>query len=347
MLGFMRKARRSVVSAVGAIALGTYAPLAMASDCFPPDQLSPCVNSDQLWLTAAPSPFVSVPWAAGLDESEFALGAAGGFIYRPISLHTESPDPGGRDVRVVDWSTGLTLMFAYGITKRVDARVSAPFVLYQQGAGVQGATSQDAAPIAAQAVRNPIVGVSYVIVSEAPEFALAVDLDVALPIQTNNGFAGAVGPVVSLDVGASGELGALTYGGLVGLRMLRTVSLGSVQIGTSADIRLAVGWDVLDDGLLGMSLEGWMLPSVVSQSRTLPNGSEVVSATIIPAEWMFSVRSALGSGYSLQLGGGTGIPWSSETRRAPSGIELSESFASIPSPKVRAVLLFRYAPTAE
>jgi hypothetical protein len=290
---------------------------------------------------------VSVPWAAGLDEGTLAFGAAAGFIFRPISLHTESPDPGGREVRVVDWSTGLTLLFAYGITKRVDARVAAPFVLWQEGSGVQGATSQSAGGIATQAVRNPIVGVSYAIVNETRAFALSADLDVALPIGTDNGFAGAIGPVVGFDIGASGGYGALTYGALIGLRMLRTVPLGNVQIGTSLDARLAVGWEVLDDDWLGLSLEAWALPSLVSQSQTLPDGSQVLSASIVPAEWFFSIRSALGKGFDVQLGAGTGIAISSEERVSPSGVTTNESFASIPTPKVRSTLLFRYTLPAD
>ena len=112
-------------------------------------------------------------------------------------------------------------------------------------------------------------------------------------------------------------------------------------------MRLATGWDVLENGLLGLTLEGWILPSLVGQARTLPDGSQVRSATIIPAEWLFSVRSAVGAGFTLQLGGGTGIPISSEQRVSPTGVETDESFASIPSPKIRATLLVRYAPTAD
>ena len=336
-----------------AVAVAAWTPCANAaegaapSDCLPEDELSPCVNSDQLWLTAAPSPFVSVPWAPGLEQGSVAVGAAGGFIYRPISLHTASPDPGGREVRVVDWSAGLTLMLAYGITRRVDVRVSAPFVLAQSGAGVQGVTSQDAPGIAPQAVRNPRIGASFTAVNESDVFALAVDLDVALPIATDNGFAGAIGPVVGFDINVSGQVGPWNYGALAGLRMLRTAPLGSVQIGTSVDARLATGWDILDNGLLGLTLEAWALPSLVGQTRTLPDGSRILSATIIPAEWLFSVRSAVGAGFTLQLGGGTGLPISAEQRLSPNGIETDESFASIPSPKIRGTLLVRYAPAAD
>lgn len=339
-----RAGRPIVSAALLAVVFGVWGPAALADDCLPTNELSPCVNSDELWPTPAPSPFVSIPWAAGLEKGAFAVGAAGGFIYRPISLQAASPDPGGREVRVVDWSTGITLMFAYGVLKRVDARLSAPFVLYQQGAGVAGATSQSASGIAAQAVRNPIVGVSYTAVNETEAFALAVDLDVALPIGTNNGFAGAIGPVVELDIGASGAIGRWSYGAIAGVRMLRTAPLGSVQIGTSADVRLGAGFDIFENGLLGLTLEGWMLPSLVGQTRELPDGSRVLGATIIPAEWLFSVRSALGAGFTLQLGGGTGIPISSEQRISPSGIETSETFASIPAPKIRSTLLLRYAP---
>ena len=341
--------RASSPSRVALLALALYAlaPRAAADECLPANEMSPCVNSDQLWLPAAPSPFVSVPWAAGLDQGAFAVGAAAGFIYRPISLQTASPDPGGREVRVVDWSYGLTLMFAYGITKRVDVRVSAPFVLYQQGSGIAGATSQSGPALASQAVRNPRIGVSYTAVNESDAFALAVDLDVALPIATDNGFAGAIGPVVGFDVDASGSVGPWSYGALAGLRMLRTAPLGSVQIGTSVDARLATGWELIEDGLLGLTLEAWLLPSLVSQTRVLPDGSQVLGATIIPAEWLFSIRSAVGGGFTLQLGGGTGIAISSEQRLSPTGVETNESFASIPTPKVRATLLLRYAPVIE
>lgn len=318
--------------------------MAHAENCQPPDGISPCVDSDQLWLPASPSVFASIPWAPGLKKHELAVGLTAGFLDRPVALVAQSPAIDGRTVRLVNWAAQLTAAFTYGLTDRVDIRAVAPFTLYQSGAGVGGAISQNPPGITEQAVRDPRLGVSFVVTNESEVFALASELDLALPIHTDGAFAGAIGPVLEADFVATGEVGSLFYGALAGIRMLRTVSFSTTQVGTSADVRLGVGWSFLSDGRLTATLEGWMLPSLLRQDLPLPDGGAVTSARVIPAEWMASVSSAITGHFSVQLGAGTGVPWSAVSREAPNGASYSDTFAAVPSPRFRGMVRAWFTP---
>jgi hypothetical protein len=84
-----------------------------------------------------------------------------------------------------------------------------------------------------------------------------------------------------------------------------------------------------------------MLPVLVDQPGRSSANTEVRDGQLVPAEWLASLRSAPteDDGFVLQLGGGTGIPLSSETRDGA-----SDQFAGVTTPRFRLVFVVRYAP---
>ena len=125
-----------------------------------------------------------------------------------------------------------------------------------------------------------------------------------------------------------------------GLR-LRVRTFGGDVLGTQFLSSLGVGYDALDRGLLRVTLEAYVAPYLSTRTVILPDGTRVVPGTLVPAEWMLSVRTRLES-VELGLGGGTGIPFSSEARVAPSGTQTKDTFAPVTTPEFRFAFTFRY-----
>ena len=90
-------------------------PSARAADCTPRTQASPCIDMEPLWVPASPTPFLAVPSARALPAQTFALALHLSSATRPATIIAASPDPAGREVRVVDRLVGGALAAAYGI----------------------------------------------------------------------------------------------------------------------------------------------------------------------------------------------------------------------------------------
>jgi hypothetical protein len=315
-----------------------------ADACEPPSGVSPCIDANSLWLPAGDARFLSIAPALPAHPRSFSFGLALSFFDRPVRLRAPSPDPEGRDINVVRDSLDAALLASYGVTERFDLSLSLPMALYQRGAGVQGLTSQSAEPIAKTALRDPRLGAGLSVVEHRPlGFAAKVRLELALPLGGEQNLAGGSSLVGAPGVALELARGRFRLGSEIGLRLREVTEFAGTNVGSEAYLSLGASLDVLDDSWLSVALESWMLPSLVSQKRDLPDGTRIRDAVLAPSEWLLSVRSMPLEGLALQLGGGTALPLSSERRIAPDGSSDTEHFAGVTAARWRLVLVARYA----
>lgn len=334
------------------LALVTMAVPAKATDCAPASGISSCVDANPLWMAAGQARFVSIasPQLTAEDTAAFGVGAS--YLRRPIALKVPSPDPEGREVAVVDHVVDASLLFGLGIAKRWEITTVMPMALHQTGAGADGATSQRGTPLDATAVRDPRVGVGYGLlqqgdVSQIPGLAAKARLELSLPLGDEAAYAGEPGPVLAPSLALALELGRVTLGSEFGARIRQTTTLATARIGSQLFSALGVAVDILDGQLLGLGAEAWLAPMLASQDTQLRNGTRIEDALLVPAEWLFSIRSAPtpDDDVVVQLGAGMGIPMSTETRVSPGGDRADPShFLGVTTPAYRAVLTLRWVP---
>lgn len=319
---------------------------AAATECRPRSGLSSCIDADELWFRAGPSRFFGIPSATRLGASRQSFGFGLSYLSRPVVLHASSPDPEGRDIFVVNDALNATWLFAYGVTERLELDVALPFTLHQSGAGVEGVTSQSAPPLARTAVRDPRVGAGFSVFHRAFSARASADakllFDLSLPLGDSGSFAGRSSFVESPALVAELRAGRFSAAGELGLRLRPARPIAGQRIGSELVSALGVEVDILPQRWLSVGVEGWLFPSLLSQDRRLRNGTLVQDATLVSGEWLASVRSSPLPELALQLGGGTGIPLSSDRESLPSGTSRSESFSAVPTPQFRLALSVRY-----
>ena len=335
-------------TALAAVAVTLLAARAAHADaCDPPAGISPCVDAQGLWLPAAQARFVAIPSARGLPQSGYAAGVGVLYMSRPIVLRAPSPDPDGRDVDVVDRVFDAALLYAHGITDELEVTAALPFGAHQSGAGVAGATSQTAAPISPTVIRDPRAGIGFSLFWHGRPrrgYGAKTRLELVIPLGDRDAFAGdssfGLAPSAVLEL----RHGRFFAGSEVGARLRSVVTLADIRWGSQALVSLGIGFDIFEADRLSVAVEGWLAPLLVSQEARLPSGARVEDAVIVPAEWLASVRSQLVADvpFTLQLGGGTGLPLSSARRVAADGTQETENFASVTTPAWRAVLVARY-----
>lgn len=329
------------------LAVSLRAAVAGAAECDPPSGLGPCLDAEALWFAPGAARFVGVPGAETVRSRAFATGIGATWLLRPVVVTAASPDPDGREVRVVEHLVDLSLLLAYGASDRLELDLAFPIGLRQTGAGAGGLTSQDAPPLARSVVRDPRVGAAWALVRRRTGsfWALAGRLELSLPLGDEGELSGDAGPVVSPVLALDVERGAFFGASALGARLRRTSELAGARLGSQLVAQLGLGCEILGPAL-SLGAEAWVLPVLASQDRTLPDGTRVADALLVPAEWMASLRSMpLASGdLGLQLGAGAGLPLSTERRIAPDGTDRVERFAGITSPAVRVALAVRYAP---
>jgi len=344
---------RTALSLLLAIALATVALPAAADPCKPDNGLSSCIDANALWMAPEGGRFVSIPHSRTLAPERFTFGVGASYLSRPIVLKAPSPDPEGREIRVVDNAVDATLLWAYGATRRLELGAALPMVLYQTGAGTAGLTSQSAPPVARSAARDPRLDAAYALIDRkldgTSRIAAKARLALGLPFGDEQSFAGDRSFVLSPSLVSSVTLGRFYAAGSVGLRLRKTSALAGARLGSGLWGALGAGVDILPRGLLSFGAEAWTLPTLVSQDHTLPNGTRVQKGVLAPAEWLTSFSSSpLASGeLTLQAGGGMGIPLSNEQRVAPDGTTSTEHFAGITTPRFRVVLIVRYVKNSD
>jgi OOP family OmpA-OmpF porin len=335
------------VTALAGLAVALLAPRAALADCSPATGISPCIDSEALWLPATRARFLSMPSAERLGQGGFAAGFGVGYMSRPIVLRAPSPDPEGRDVDVVDDVVDATLLYAYGITHEIELTAALPFVAYQTGAGAAGATSQAAGPIAPNVLRDPRIGVGFALLwrgNAERGYGAKTRIELGIPLGDEDVLAGDSSVVVAPSAVLEVRHDRFSAASELGLRLRRTVELADVRWGPQATVTLGAGFDIFRRERLSVAVEASVAPVLISQKQRLSRTGTVADAVIVPAEWLASVRSQLVANvpFTLQLGGGTGIPLSVAQRTAADGSEQTETFTSPTTPTWRAVLVARY-----
>lgn len=341
--------RRGIVAFAACVASLSAALPALADECAPESGVSPCIDADSLWMAPDASRFFAIPSARAGVPGTFTSGVAMTFLSHPVVLHAVSPDPAGRDIVVVDKRLDATILERYTATPRLDLHVALPLALYQSGSGVEGVTSQSAPPIARTAVRDPRVGAGYVLHQRAWDggrrrVAIKARFELALPLGDRRALAGEPSIVGAPSLAFEARLGRLHGGALIGARLRETVAIAGSRVGDQAVAAVGANVDLLPHGLLSLGVEAWVLPMLVSQDHTLPDGTRVDNGVLAPSEWLASVSSSPTDDLVLELGGGTALPLSSEHRVAPDGSESTAGFAGLGSPAYRFAVAVRYQP---
>lgn len=329
-----------------AIAIGLVANPAHATDCEPSSGISTCFDADNLWLSAGSSRFVSIASGklAALEKPAFAAGLT--YLSRPVVLKAPSPDPDGREIRVVSDALNLTTAWAYAPSESYELTFAMPLTLHQTGAGAEGYTSQSGPPLERATVHDPRAGIAVALPAPASwerssRFGAKARVELGFPLGDEAEFSGERSITGAASLAASFHAGILFGAGELGIRLRPTTRFATAKLGTSALSAVGLGVDILNDELLSFAAEAWMLPVLVSQPGRSSASTEVKDGVLVPAEWLASFRSAPTSdkAFALQLGGGTGIPLSSETRN-----DTTEQFAGVTTPRFRLVFVVRYDP---
>jgi hypothetical protein len=328
---------------------------AWGKDCGATAAASPCVDADTLWLPAAPTRLVSMPNARALDTRRWSSGLAFTYLSRPIVAKASSPAPEGREVPVLRNAFVATWMWAFGIGLGTEVTGELPLTLHQEGSGPGALVSQHAQPLPPTALRDPKLGVGADVFELTPHtlggglgpLTGRLDLSIALPLGQKDRLAGSRSAVVAPHGTATLRVGRGFVAVSVGLRWRETTRLAGARLGTAAQATIGGGVNLLERELLSAGLEAWALPELASQTRRLPDGS-TIQATLVPAEWILSLRSLPMSEHalSLQLGAGTALPLSAERRHDADGTATRETFSGVTSCALRVVFVARYQPPA-
>jgi OOP family OmpA-OmpF porin len=332
------------LSAALALAVLAIATRASATDCTPSSGISTCFDADNLWATAGRTRFASIAPATlpapGALASVFLLS----YLSRPVQLNAPSPDPDGRDIRVVDKALNLSLGFAYAVDEDWELTLASPVTLWQSGAGAEGVTSQSAPPLGRAAVHDPRLGAGMRL-PLPPKLARAGlsakgRFEVGLPLGDDDRYVGSGGLTLAPSLALGASLGRVHLGGELGARLRRAVPFATARVGSELLSSFGVAVDIVAPERLTLGAEAFVLPTLVEQ----PGSSHVSDGILAPAEWLFTVRSVPFSdpGFAVALSGGTGIPLSSETRDGS-----AERYAGVTTPRFRAALSLRYTPSPE
>lgn len=320
---------------------------ARAADCSSPAGLASCFDANSLWLPAGRARFLSIPDTRSTEASQISFGVATEWLHRPVLLHAQSPDRDGRDIHVVDQAVDSSFFLAVGLPKRLELAFAASTRLYQTGAGVGGVSSQTGAPVTRNAVRDPRVGVAYCLGDSLnnPNLGLRLGLDLSVPLGDETAFAGEHSLVAMPSVTGSFQFSALRVSGSLGARLRKAVDFGGVRLENQGLVALGMGVELLDPGLLFISVEAFGLPPLSSNNRTDGGSPQVREARLFPAEWLGAVHSsfAKGGSFTLSLGAGSGIPLSSETREDANG-RVTTHFLGLTTPDFRSLLVLRFTP---
>jgi hypothetical protein len=253
-------------------------------------------------------------------------------------------------VALVSDMFNATVVAALGLPHRLEINLAVPVTLRQTGAGVEGVTSQQGSPVTRTVLRDPRIGAGFELVEPQPiaHFAMKLRLTLSLPLGDERALAGERFFVVSPGAAFSVEHGPMFASSELALRLRRSASLGGTRVGSQALAALGAGFSLLGDELLAVCAETWLLPTLSSQEHALPDGARA-SGVLAPAEWLLSVRSRPFREHplSVQLGGGTGLPLSTERRAEADGGVETEHFAGVTSSRFRFVLALRYTAEAK
>jgi len=316
---------------------------AWASSCASPAGFDPCFDANALWLPGGAAKFVALPDTRLTSPMHWSFGIATELSRGLVQLRVPSPDATGREIRVVDYVSDATGLFAVGLIP--DLELSGAFAVraYASGSGVNGITTQSGSPLMTAAFRDPRLSLAYSFDNSIPvaDLGVRLGLDVSLPFGDDHAFAGEQSVAGGPGGTVSYRFARVSFSAGAGLRLRRALDFGGVRLGNQAFTALGVGFDAFEPGALFFGLEANALPALgASHTHTL--NSPATSATLIPAEWLASVSSSLRSSHwSIRVAGGAGLPLSSETTPTQ-----TTHFAGLTSPEFRFLLSARFTPSA-
>ena len=311
---------------------------ARASDCDASSGLSTCIDADNLWLRPGGGARFAVGPVTTLPEGRASFGLAMSYLSRPVSLRLGSPDPAGTVVHAVDNALDASFLWAFGLTDAIELDAVTPVTLFQDGAGV-GDIVGTSRELPRSAMRDVRLGLAAALlprprVGSEDGLAIASRFDISLPSGAADGFArsrtvtGA--PSFVLDY----RHGRLDVAVELGARLRGRTQLAGAAVGSQALTGLAVSYDVLVDRRLTLGAEAFALPTVAKQEPAVRlAGTTDTGPPLVPAEWMLTASSApfLAGDLGFALAGGGALPFTSES--------------AVTTPRVRASLAVRYAPT--
>lgn len=317
------------------IALGSAFPAA-ALDC-EPHPISSCIDSNQQWLANDSGPFLVLPSSSVLEAGKLWLGLTGVYQHRPLLLVAPAPAIEGRILALVENVVDSQLSLAGGLGHDLELDVTLRTVPYQDGVGAKAARSRNATGLERRAVRDPLVGVGYQLYRDAerpPRYGLKLRAAMSLPLGDAAEYAGEANVSVAPSAVTDLALGPVTLAAQLGVRLRRSVELGGFRYGSQLTSALGVALDVIPESLV-LAGELTLNPGLVPQPE--PEGGE--RALWIPAEWLLSVSTRWSTLYTITLGGGAGLPLSSQSTDFGSG-DGREHFAGLGAPEVRLMLRF-------
>jgi hypothetical protein len=315
---------------------------ARALECKPQTGVSPCLDSNSLWLTPGASYFYAIPSARVAAARHVGFGLAVQGQFGALELVVPSPDPDGRSAKVVDRIVEEDVLISAGLGSGLELAMTLPLISYQRGAGVAALGAQRAAPIDRTAVRDPRASLGYAIALGAG-FGVKPLLRLTLPLGDRESYASAgslgVAPALPLEWHRDRWVAAA----LVGARLRPAVDFGAARWGSQAEFAAGVSFDVLGRERLRLGLEGWVLPSLVEATSARAREAGI-DTTLFPAEWLGSLRASPGprDPWSLSVGAGGGLALSTQSVSGVHG-----RFLAPTSPSLRLLIELRYAPVTD
>jgi hypothetical protein len=309
-----------------------------ATDCF--GIYSPCVNDDTLWPHAGYARFESVGSTQTLAPQQLGFGLVASYLSRPVVFRFRMPSASS-DPYAVDNQGDATLLWSYGVARRLELDLALPLTLGQNGSGLSAVTG--GGPLKDTAVRDMRFGLMYTIVAhrvstvQGGHGGVAARFEVSAPTGDRDEFAGERAGVFSPSVVADFRDGPWLFGTEVGLRLRPTTEVAGARIGSQVFTSLGVAVEILPRELFTAAIEAWALPTLVGQDTLLFQDDAVVNQPsgkwLVPAEWQLTARTAptTQGDVSVQLGGGGALPLTGEI--------------PVTTPRFRFTLGIRWAPT--
>jgi outer membrane protein OmpA-like peptidoglycan-associated protein len=300
------------------------------AECNSDARLGTCIDADTLWPHPGPGRLQSVGATETTAPWEFSVGLVTTYLRKPIVLRAASANPDGTEVPAIDHMVSTNFLWGLGLTQNLELTLAMPVTLYQDGSGVSAFTSSQAQDVPNSSIRDFRFGVAYALLPRARAypgnaFALTGRLEVAAPTGDEDWFGGDRGAVLIPTLSADFRTGGLFAGAEVGARVRKATNLAGARIGTQGFLALGAGYDILPDESLSAALEAYALPTFVDQEALSrdPDTQELIaeksSDSLIPAEWMATLRSAptRDGDVSFSLSGGSALPLSESAVTAP------------------------------
>jgi hypothetical protein len=337
MVSPVKRTRGRLAMPLAALALASLPTVAHATDCSPASGISPCFEADPLRVPPAHARFGGIASADVLGAGQSAFSLASTLVLSPLTLNAPSSDPDGREIAVVEREASLIFGLGLGLGRRFELLASLPTSVARAGTGVEGVTAQQGAPLPRTAVRDPRLGLAYSPLAGAGPLALEARLELSLPMGDESRLAGYAGPGVLPALTGELALDRVVLGAEVGARLGQAADFATTRHGSELFLGAGALVGVLSDGLLDVSLELWLRPSLAGAPAA---GNNAGSTSGLPAEWLLGAASGDGQAFSVFVGGGSGLPLSRERN----GDGRSQAVLAPTAPAFRGLLALRYAP---